>query len=234
MHRVSVRKGSDRGFADHGWLRSWHTFSFASYSNSNHIRFRSLRVMNEDIVAPSAGFGTHPHNDMEIVTLVLSGALKHQDSMGNGQILVPGELQRMTAGTGLTHSEFNPSSDTPLHLYQIWLYPERKGLTPSWEQRAFDPKLRMNRWQIVASRDQREGSLLIHQDANLFLTNLLPQSKIAADIAMGRAAWLQVLKGTAKILGESLVAGDGISVEDAPSIEIHTDDGAELLWFDLA
>ena len=234
MHRVSVRKGSDRGFADHGWLRSWHTFSFASYSNSNHIRFRSLRVMNEDIVAPSAGFGTHPHNDMEIVTLVLSGALKHQDSMGNGQILVPGELQRMSAGTGLTHSEFNPSSDTPLHLYQIWLYPERKGLTPSWEQRAFDPKLRMNRWQIVASRDQREGSLLIHQDANLFLTNLLPQSKIAADIAMGRAAWLQVLKGTAKILGESLVAGDGISVEDAPSIEIHTDDGAELLWFDLA
>lgn len=232
MHRV--RRGSDRGFADHGWLKSWHTFSFASYSDSNHIRFRSLRVMNEDIVAPGAGFGTHPHNDMEIVTLVLSGALKHQDSMGNGQVLVPGELQRMTAGTGLTHSEFNPSSDTPLHLYQIWLYPERKGLTPSWEQKAFDPGQRQNRWQTVASRDQRDGSLLIHQDATLFLTDLQPDCKITVDIAPGRAAWFQVLKGSVKILGESLVAGDGISVEDVRSVEINTSDGGEVLWFDLA
>ncbi len=232
MHRV--RRGSDRGFADHGWLKTWHTFSFGSYSDPDHIRFRSLRVMNEDIVAPGKGFGTHPHHDMEIVTLVLSGALQHRDSMGNGEVLRPGELQRMTAGTGLTHSEFNPSSDTPLHLYQIWLYPERKGLTPSWEQKAFDASLRQNQWQVVASRDQRDGSLLIHQDASLYLTELSADSTIPAEIAQGRGAWFQVLKGAATILGESLRAGDGICVEDCSSVDIHSSSGAEILWFDLA
>ena len=229
-----IRKAAQRGYADHGWLRTWHTFSFAGYFDSNHMRFRSLRVMNEDIVAPGGGFGTHPHNDMEIITIVLSGLLEHRDSMGNGEVLKPGELQRMTAGSGLTHSEFNPSSDSPLHLYQIWLYPLQKGLPPSWEQKAFDPTLRRNQWQVVASPDRRQGSLLIHQDATLLLADLQPQSSIHCEVMPGRAAWFQILRGSASVFGESVSAGDGVVVEDANRLEISSDTGAEILWFDLA
>lgn len=229
-----IRRSGERGYADHGWLRTWHTFSFAGYFDSKHMRFRSLRVMNEDIVAPGAGFGTHPHNDMEIVTLVLSGSLEHRDSMGNGEVLKAGELQRMTAGSGLTHSEFNPSKDDPLHLYQIWLYPREKGLQPSWEQKAFDPVLRRNQWQVVASPDRREGSLLIHQDAILFLTDLQPQSSVFCDVTAGRAAWFQILRGSANLCGESVSAGDGVAVEDSMRLEISSGSGAEILWFDLA
>ena len=169
---IATRKASERGHADHGWLNSYHTFSFADYRDSRHMGFRSLRVMNEDRVAAGQGFGTHAHRDMEIVSYVLDGALEHKDSMGNGAILKPGEFQRITAGTEITHSEFNPSRVEPTHFYQIWLLPERKGLEPSYEQKSFDPAGRRNHLQLVASRDSADGSLVIHQDARVYLACL--------------------------------------------------------------
>ena len=167
---IEIRQAKDRGHADHGWLDTYHTFSFASYRDPQHMGFRSLRVMNEDIGQPGQGFGEHPHRDMEIVTYVLEGALEHKDSMGNGEVLRPGEFQRMSAGTGITHSEFNPSDDQPVHLYQIWLVPERKGIESSYEQKRFADEERHNRLRLVASRDAAEGSHLIHQDAHIFLS----------------------------------------------------------------
>ena len=161
---IQVRKAKDRGHANHGWLDTCHTFSFSKYQDPSHTRFRSLRVMNEDVVSPGEGFGTHPHHDMEIVTYVLEGALEHKDSMGKGEVLRPGEFQRMSAGTGITHSEFNPSSEEPIHLYQIWLFPERKGIEPSYEQKRFPADERHNRLRLVDSREAENGSLLIHHD----------------------------------------------------------------------
>src|SRR5437016_6639477 len=169
---LKVRHSSERGHFDHGWLNTYHTFSFADYFDPKQMGFRSLRVINEDRVAPGQGFGTHGHRDMEIVTVVLSGALEHRDSLGNGEVLRPGEVQRMTAGTGIRHSEFNPSSAEPVHLYQIWLLPERAGLTPGYEQKAFPDADKHNRWRVVASRDARDGSLTIHQDATISLAKL--------------------------------------------------------------
>jgi quercetin 2,3-dioxygenase len=169
---IHIRKAADRGHANHGWLDTYHTFSFASYRDPRHMGFRSLRVMNEDFVQPGQGFGTHPHRDMEIVTYVLEGALEHKDSMGNGEVLRPGEFQRMSAGTGITHSEFNPSGTEPVHLYQIRLFPERKGIEPSYEQRRFPEDERHNRLRLVASRDAADGSLLIQQDARIYLASL--------------------------------------------------------------
>lgn len=163
----ALRRAGDRGHLDHGWLDTYHTFSFGSYRDPRHMGFRALRVMNEDRVAPGQGFGTHPHHDMEIVTYVLEGALEHEDSMGNGEVLRPGEFQRMSAGTGITHSEFNPSSDEPVHLYQIWLRPERTGIEPSYEQKQFAEEGRRNRLQLVASRDAAAGALRIYQDARI-------------------------------------------------------------------
>jgi quercetin 2,3-dioxygenase len=163
---ITRRPASARGHKNHGWLNARHTFSFGSYYDPQHMQFRALRVMNEDTVAPGKGFGTHPHNDMEIVTYVLEGALEHKDSMGNGEVLRPGEFQRMSAGTGITHSEFNPSKDEPVHLYQIWLLPERNGITPSYEQKRFPEEERHNRLRLVASRDQADGSLLIHTNSH--------------------------------------------------------------------
>ena len=162
---ITIRRAKERGHADQGWLNSYHTFSFASYQDPQHMGFRSLRVMNEDRVAAGQGFGNHAHRDMEIVSYVLNGELEHKDSMGNGELLRPGEFQRITAGTGITHSEFNPSAAKPIHFYQIWLLPERKGIDPSYEQKQFDPVGRKNKLQLVASRDAAKGSLLIHQDA---------------------------------------------------------------------
>src|SRR5688572_12925183 len=169
---ITVRKSDERGHADHGWLNTYHTFSFASYRDPQHVHFRALRVMNEDYVAPGQGFGTHPHRDMEIVTYVLEGALEHRDSMGNGEVLRPGEFQRMSAGTGITHSEFNPSATEPVHLYQIWLFPASKGLTPSYEQRAFADSEMTGRLKLVASATGENGSLTIHQDAKIFLSKV--------------------------------------------------------------
>lgn len=229
-----VRKAHDRGHANHGWLDTWHTFSFATYQDHNHIRFRSLRVMNEDRVAPGQGFGTHPHKDMEIVTYVLSGALEHKDSMGNGEVLRPGEFQRMTAGTGITHSEFNPSSTEPVHLYQIWLYPEQPGLTPSYEQKAFPPSERKNHLRLVASRDAEDGSLTIHTDARIYLAELLSGQSVQHVLTAGRHAWLQVLRGSVSLAGNDLAAGDGVAISNEVSVAVQATSDAEILLFDLA
>lgn len=231
---IRIRKASDRGHANHGWLDTYHTFSFAGYQDPEHTRFRSLRVMNEDVVAPGQGFGTHPHNDMEIVTYVLAGALEHKDSMGNGEVLLPGEFQRMSAGTGITHSEFNPSGDDPVHLYQIWLYPESKGIEPSYEQKKFSEEERHNRLRLVASRDASEGSLLIHQDARIFLSSLDEGHAIRHRIEPGRHAWLQVLRGALTLNGQPLGTSDGAAVSDEDSLQVVATESAELMLFDLA
>ena len=231
---ITIRKAQDRGHANHGWLDTWHTFSFGSYQDRNHIRFRSLRVMNEDRVAPGKGFGTHPHNDMEIVTYVLSGALEHKDSMGNGEVLRPGEFQRMTAGTGITHSEFNPSLTEPVHLYQIWLYPEQSGLTPSYEQKAFPQTERHNRLRLAASRDAAEGSLTIHTDARIDLAELQSDHTVQHELVPGRHAWLQVLRGRVTLNGSDLETSDGAAVSDEVELRITATQDAEILLFDLA
>jgi quercetin 2,3-dioxygenase len=230
---ITVRRAHERGHADHGWLDSYHTFSFANYQDPQHMGFRALRVMNEDRVAAGQGFGTHPHRDMEIVSYVLDGELEHKDSMGNGQVLRPGEFQRITAGRGITHSEFNPSADKPAHFYQIWLLPERKGIEPSYEQKRFDPAGRKNRLQLVASRDATDGSLLIHQDAKVYLADLSSGRDMTYDIPAGRYAWLQVLRGSVNVNGQSLTTSDAAAVSDERSLVLQADDHAELMLFDL-
>ncbi|WP_397568146.1 pirin family protein [Schlesneria sp. T3-172] len=230
---LQIRKSNDRGHANHGWLNTYHTFSFASYRDPRHMGFRSLRVMNEDWVAPGQGFGTHPHQDMEIVTYVLEGALEHKDSMGNGEVLRPGEFQRMTAGTGITHSEFNPSPTEPVHLYQIWLFPSEKGLEPSYEQRRFPESDRHNKLQLVASPSGEHGSLLIHQDARIYLGNLDKESQIHQQFASGRHAWLQVLRGSVTVNGQHLETSDGVAVSDEAELAIQAAENAEIMLFDL-
>ena len=231
---IRIRKGDERGQADFGWLKARYTFAFNRYWDPAHVQFRALRVMNEDIVAPGRGFGTHPHDNMEIVTYVLEGALEHRDSMGNGEVLRPGEFQRMTAGTGITHSEFNPSPTEPTHLYQIWLLPEKQGLEPSYEQKRFDTAGRTNRLQLVASPQADEGSLKIHQDARIYLADLSPGHSLVHNLPPGRHAWLQVLRGQIILNDLTLDAADGAAVSDEPSLEIHANQKAEIMLFDLA
>jgi len=232
---IQVRRANERGHANHGWLDTYHTFSFASYRDRNHMGFRSLRVMNEDFVAPGQGFGTHPHHDMEIVTYVLEGALEHRDSMGNGEVLRAGEFQRMSAGTGITHSEFNPSMSEPVHLYQIWLFPEEKGIEPSYEQKRFSQEERQNRLQLVASRGGDDGSLLIHQDARIYLADIAAGQRIEHELSAERHAWLQVLRGRVTLNGTPLDTSDGAAVSDEAALTIEAADGdAEIMLFDLA
>ena len=231
---ITLRKAADRGHANHGWLDTYHTFSFASYRDPSHVRFRALRVMNEDFVAPGLGFGTHPHENMEIVTYVLEGALEHRDSMGNGEVLRPGEFQRMSAGTGITHSEFNPSADEPVHLYQIWLFPEQNGLKPSYEQKRFDEAERRNRLRLVASPTASEGSLLIHQDARIFLSSLDAGREVEYELASGRHAWLQVLRGAVTLNGQPLDTSDGAAISQESRLAIAANGDAEVMLFDLA
>lgn len=229
-----IRRAEERGHADHGWLNSYHTFSFASYRDPNHMGFRSLRVMNEDRVAAGQGFGTHAHNDMEIVSYVLEGELEHKDSMGNGEVLRPGEFQRITAGTGITHSEFNPSANQATHFYQIWLIPERRGLEPSYEQRGFDPQGRKNRWQLVASRNAKDDSLLIHQDANIYLADLDNGREMTFAIPNGRHVWLQVLRGSVEVNASRLSTADAVAVSDEASLTVKATTDVELMLFDMA
>jgi quercetin 2,3-dioxygenase len=231
---ISIRKAKDRGHASHGWLDTYHTFSFSTYQDPEHMRFRSLRVMNEDVVAPGQGFGTHPHRDMEIVTYVLEGALEHKDSMGNGEVLRPGEFQRMSAGTGITHSEFNPSDSEPVHLYQIWLFPEQKGIEPSYEQKRFPESERLNTLRLVASRDAAQGSLLIHQDARIYLASLDADQDLRHELDAGRHAWLQALRGSVSLNGTVLQTSDGAAVSDEHTLDIHATSNAEIMLFDLA
>ncbi len=231
---IRVRKSSERGHFDHGWLDTYHTFSFAGYHDPRHIGFRSLRVINEDRVAPGRGFGTHGHEDMEIITYVLEGALAHQDSLGTGSTIRPGELQRMTAGSGITHSEFNASTSDPVHLYPIWLLPEGEGLEPSYEQKMFADGERRNQLRLVASPDGRDGSLSIRQDARLYLATMEGEAEVTHRLSTGRHAWLQVLRGDVEVNGSALTAGDGAAVSEEASLTIRADGTSEVLLFDLA
>jgi redox-sensitive bicupin YhaK (pirin superfamily) len=231
---IRVRKAAERGHFDHGWLDTYHTFSFGDYYHPAHLGFRSLRVINDDRVQPGQGFGMHGHRDMEIVTYVLDGSLEHKDSMGNGSVIQAGELQRMTAGTGIRHSEFNPSDKEWVHLYQIWLLPQQNGLKPSYEQLAVGEEEKRGRFCLVASPDGVDGSLTIHQDARLYLASLSPREGVAHEIKRGRAAWLQVLRGSVHVLGHDLSAGDGAAVKGENSLSVQATVPSEVLLFDLA
>jgi len=233
---ITLRPSTERGHANHGWLDTYHTFSFDSYRDPKHMGFRSLRVINEDWVAGGQGFGMHGHRDMEIVTYILEGALQHQDSMGHGGVIRPGEVQRMTAGTGVEHSERNSSPSERVHLLQIWILPEARGLTPSYEQKMFAAEGRHGRLQLLASREARDGSVKIHQDAALYTAALAPKEAVTHQLATGRHAWLQVAKGAVTLNGTALQAGDGAAVSDESALEIAGagDEGSEILLFDLA
>ncbi|AGA30859.1 pirin family protein [Singulisphaera acidiphila] len=231
---VAIRKSAERGHRQHGWLDTYHTFSFGDYIDPQQMGFRSLRVLNEDWIEAGQGFGEHGHRDMEILTYVLEGAVAHRDSLGNGSVIRPGELQRMSAGTGILHSEANPSRDEPLHLLQIWLRPDRKGYEPSYEQKAFDLDKARGRWQLVASSDGRDGSLVIHQDARLWMVRLDAGGTIRFDLEPGRHAWLQIARGTVDLESTELQAGDGAAFSDTQVIELRAGQPAELLLFDLA
>jgi len=230
---ITIRKSDDRGRADHGWLDSRHTFSFADYHDPEHMEFRSLRVINEDRVEPGQGFGTHPHRDMEILSYVLEGALEHKDSMGTSSTIRPGEVQRMTAGTGVLHSEYNPSRKEPVHFLQIWIFPEKKSLKPGYEQKAFPDGERKNRLRLVASRDGRDGSLTIHQDAELYTTLLSRGESVSHPLKAGRHAWVQVARGAATLNGKPLATGDGAAISGEKSLELKATADAEVLMFDL-
>jgi len=231
---IRLRRAADRGHADHGWLNTYHTFSFADYYDPAHMGFRALRVMNEDRVQPGQGFGTHGHKDMEIISYVLEGALEHRDSMDNGSVIKPGELQRLSAGTGVLHSEFNPSDAELVHFYQIWLLPERGGLTPGYEQRGFGGKEQRGRLKLVASPGGEDGALTVHQDARLFLATLEDGQAVAHALRPGRHAWLQVLRGKASLAGQTLAAGDGAAVSDVDKLEVRGHGDSEVMLFDLA
>jgi len=230
----NIRKSADRGHFDHGWLDTYHTFSFSDYYDATQMGFRALRVINEDRVAPGSGFGMHGHRDMEIVTCVLSGALEHKDSLGHGEVLRPGELQHMTAGRGIRHSEFNPSATEPVHLYQIWLLPRTSGLAPSYAQKAFPAEARAGKWRLVASPNGADGSLKIEQDAKIYLATLAPGSELAFNLGPSRHAWLQVLRGSLHLNGEPLAAGDGVAASDEPQLTLDPRSDSEVMLFDLA
>jgi redox-sensitive bicupin YhaK (pirin superfamily) len=230
---ITVRKAQDRGHAHHGWLDSHHTFSFADYYDPEHMGFRDLRVINEDTVQPRRGFETHSHRDMEIVTYVLEGALEHKDSLGTGSVIRPGDVQRMSAGTGVSHSEFNHSATELVHLLQIWILPERDGLRPSYEQKHFPAAERSGALRLVASRDARGGSLRIHQDVDLYASLLREGETADHALRPGRNAWLQVARGRCTLNGTPLEAGDGAAVSGEAALRI-AGGGAELLLFDLA
>jgi redox-sensitive bicupin YhaK (pirin superfamily) len=229
-----IRRGNERGYADHGWLRSFHTFSFADYYAPAHMGFRSLRVINEDRVEGGKGFGTHPHRDMEIISYVLSGGLQHKDSMGTGSVIRPGDVQRMSAGTGVTHSEFNASPSELVHFLQIWIMPDQRGYQPSYEQKHFTEQERQGQLRLVASKDAREGSLTIHQDASLFAGLLAPEQQVTHDLEAGRYAWLHVARGKVRVAGEDLAAGDAAAFEQGGQISIVSREPSEVLLFDLA
>ena len=231
---ITVRPAQERGHFDHGWLDTSHTFSFADYHDPRHMGFRALRVINEDHVRGGRGFGTHPHRDMEIITYVLEGALQHRDSMGNGSVIRPDDVQRMSAGTGVTHSEYNASPTDPVHLLQIWILPARTGLPPSYEQRAFPQSEKRGRLLLVAAPDGRDGAVTIHQDAALYVTVLGDREHVRHGLAPGRAAWVQIARGAATLNDVPLAAGDGAAVTDERALELRADGGVEALVFDLA
>lgn len=231
---MTLRRSEERGHFDHGWLNTYHTFSFAEYHDPAHMAFRTLRVINEDRVEPGKGFGTHSHNDMEIITFILEGALEHKDSMGNTSVIKPGEIQRMTAGTGVTHSEFNPSKKDMVHLLQIWILPNQKGLEPSYEQQAIEPQKKTNRLALIASPDSTEGSVKVHQDALVYAASLGKDKSLTYKPDSGRGAWVQVTQGELRLNGDLLKQGDGASITHEKLLKLDANHGAKFLLFDLA
>ena len=231
---ITVRAAADRGFADHGWLRSFHTFSFADYYDPRHMGFRALRVINEDRVAPGQGFGTHGHRDMEILSWVLDGALEHKDSLGSGAVLQPGEAQRMTAGTGVRHSEFNGSKSEPVHFLQIWLMPNKQGLTPGYEQKAFPAAERAGRLRLIASPGGEDGSVHLNSDARVFDTLLEAGQRVERPLEAGRHAWVQIARGSFSVNGREVKAGDGVAISEESQVTLDgREDGSEALLFEL-
>jgi len=231
---LSVRKAQARGHAQHGWLESRHTFSFADYHDPEHMGFRDLRVINEDRVQPKRGFGTHSHRDMEIVSYVLEGALEHRDSLGTGSVIRPGDVQRMSAGTGISHSEFNPSATELVHFLQIWILPERANLPPSYEQKHFPIAERSGGLRLVASRDAREGSIRVHQNVDLYAGRLGERDAVVHTLGPGRFAWLQVARGRCELNRTPVEAGDGVAVSGEAALHISDARDVELLLFDLS
>ncbi len=231
---ITVRPSGERGLARHGWLESRHTFSFADYHDPAHMGFRALRVINEDRVQPGEGFGSHPHRDMEILTYVVEGALAHRDSTGSAGVIRPGDVQRMSAGTGIVHSEFNASRDEPVHFLQIWIVPDRPGLAPGYEQRTFPPAERTGRLRLLAAPDGRDGSLRLHQDASVWGAVLPAGTRVTHEPRAGRHAWLQMVKGKLSLNGVPLAAGDGAAVAAEERLVLEAGDEAEILLFDLA
>jgi quercetin 2,3-dioxygenase len=227
---IEIRHRNERGHFNHGWLDTYHTFSFDQYYDPRHMGFRALRVINEDRVAPAQGFGTHPHRDMEIITYILEGALEHKDSMGTGSIIRPGEVQRMSAGTGVTHSEFNPSRSEPVHLLQIWILPESRGIKPSYEQKQIDRDEMSGKLRLVAAREPVDDAVKIHQDVRLLAT-VLDGDEVSYDLKPGRFAWIQVARGSLSVNGKSLEAGDGVALAEEPKVTLSGK--GEALVFDL-
>jgi len=230
---ITKRPANERGHARHGWLDSWHSFSFADYRDPRHVHWGPLRVINEDRVQPGQGFGTHGHRDMEIISYVIQGALGHKDSMGNGASIVPGEVQRMSAGRGVTHSEFNYDREGVTHFLQIWIIPATTGLTPGYEQKTFTDAEKRGRLRLVASPDGADGSVTIHQDARLYAGLFDGGEAAVHPLATGRLGYAHMVKGTATVNGQALSAGDALLYEDEPEVRIHGGDGAEVLVFDL-
>lgn len=231
---ITVRKSKERGHFDHGWLDTYHSFSFADYYDPRQMGFRALRVINEDRVNAGGGFGMHPHRDMEIITYIVDGELAHRDSMGTGSVIRPGDIQRMSAGTGVRHSEFNYSETQPVHLLQIWLLPERSGLRPEYAQKTFPASEKRGRFRLVASHDGRDGSVTIHQDANLYATILSRGEKTQQPIGAGRYGWLQVVKGELLVNGTRVSAGDGAAITSEDVVRVEALQDSEALLFDLA
>lgn len=231
---LTIRKAEERGHADHGWLNSFHTFSFADYHDPRHMGFRSLRVINDDTVAGGGGFPTHGHRDMEIVSYVLEGALEHKDSMGTGSVIRPGDVQRMSAGTGVRHSEYNASKTESVHFLQIWIVPAESGIAPGYEQKSFTDQERSAKLRLVASPDGREGSVRVHAEANIYATTLSKEERVEHVVPAGRGAWIHVAKGRVKVGDHWLKAGDGASTETAGPITLEGIEAAEVLVFDLA
>jgi redox-sensitive bicupin YhaK (pirin superfamily) len=232
---ITIRRSQERGHFQHGWLDTYHTFSFDQYYDPKFTNFRALRVINEDRVAPAQGFGMHPHRDMEIITYVLDGQLKHKDSMGNASIIKPGDGQRMSAGTGVLHSEFNPSTGEPVHLLQIWIMPAEKGIEPSYEQKAFPSAEKRGNFRVIASPTGENGSVTINQDVRLYVAELLSGEEVEHDIAKGRHAWVQVARGAVELNGQKLAQGDGAGISDEQRLTLKSlEDTTEVLLFDLA
>ena len=231
---INIRRSNQRGGGNHGWLNTKHTFSFDRYYDPNFMGFRSLRVINEDWVAAGEGFPTHPHRDMEIITYVLEGALEHEDSLGTGSVILPGDGQRMSAGTGIRHSEFNHSQTDPVHLLQIWILPDKQGHKPGYEQKTFPGDEKQGKLRVIASPDGKNGSVTIHQDAKLYISLLEPGQEVKHDLGAGRAAWVQVAKGGVELNGQKLSQGDGAAVTDETNLKLKGVESAEVLLFDLA